>query len=493
MTCSATLRHNAGEAWAGVDRKTPLPRSGLSAGGRDSARSARRSGAMSAFGRGKRRRGCSPERSARSRPRSPQALPCARRARRVKRDPVAVAGSAGGFGDGDLTPLIAVFNAAAARRDGALSLDSVRRTEVRPPCRRGDSDRRRPSPRERSRSARDPALPPRRRPIPPLPAVVADAERARSGDGAACRTSRSAKPARRGRLARRARGDRGLLRRARLRAGMGRRRRLDPGRDAPRSPSSSAPGTTASALPAFSLPRAIGPGLVPDALAEAETAIASAVVIYAEQATGSRVPPARVSPLVFAAPSLADPGAALAETAAAADPARRLADFNPPQKGYRDLRRSMEAADRGRRRARQAPRPTRLPIRNRTPRIRPGEAAGRGAHPYRLRRRRARVRLARAPAGGDPRQHGDVALGAARHGRAADRGQHPGLLGRGHGGRRGRPPGARHRRQAGNADADLLQCDALRDHQSVLAGARFDHQERTDAEARLARAAAATR
>ena len=39
-------------------------------------------------------------------------------------------------------------------------------------------------------------------------------------------------------------------------------------------------------------------------------------MIYAEQATGSRVPPARVSPLIFAAPSLADPGAALAETAA---------------------------------------------------------------------------------------------------------------------------------------------------------------------------------
>ncbi len=91
-------------------------------------------------------------------------------------------------------------------------------------------------------------------------------------------------------------------------------------------------------LAGMALPRAIGPGLDADGLAEAETTIASAVVIYAEQATGSRVPPARVSALVFAAPSLADPGAALAETAAAADPARRLADFNPPQKGYRDLR-----------------------------------------------------------------------------------------------------------------------------------------------------------
>jgi L,D-transpeptidase YcbB len=101
-------------------------------------------------------------------------------------------------------------------------------------------------------------------------------------------------------------------------------------------------------LAGVSLPGAIGPGLAPDALADAETAIASAVVTYAEQATGSRAPPARVWPLAFPAPNLADPGAALAETAAAPDPARRLADFNPPQKGYRDLReaweRLMEAA-----------------------------------------------------------------------------------------------------------------------------------------------------
>jgi L,D-transpeptidase YcbB len=91
-------------------------------------------------------------------------------------------------------------------------------------------------------------------------------------------------------------------------------------------------------LSAFVLPGEFAPGLEPDALAEAETTIASAVVAYAEQATGSRVHPSRVSPLIFAAPSLADPGAALAETAAAADPAERLADFNPPQKGYRELR-----------------------------------------------------------------------------------------------------------------------------------------------------------
>ena len=94
-------------------------------------------------------------------------------------------------------------------------------------------------------------------------------------------------------------------------------------------------------MSAFTLPREIGAGLVPDEIADAETAIASAVVTYAQQATGSRVRPARVSPFAYAKPSLADPGAALAEVAAAADPAARLAGFNPPQKGYRDLRQAL--------------------------------------------------------------------------------------------------------------------------------------------------------
>ena len=105
-------------------------------------------------------------------------------------------------------------------------------------------------------------------------------------------------------------------------------------------------------LSAFALPHDLKPGLEPDALAEAETTIASAVVTYAEQATGSRVRPSRVSPLIFATPSLADPDAALRQTAAAADPAQRLADFNPPQKGYRALRdelKRLEAPDSARR------------------------------------------------------------------------------------------------------------------------------------------------
>ncbi|HTZ66205.1 MAG TPA: L,D-transpeptidase family protein [Roseiarcus sp.] len=95
-------------------------------------------------------------------------------------------------------------------------------------------------------------------------------------------------------------------------------------------------------LRAFAIPGKLRPSLDPEALAEAETMIASAVVTYAEQATGSRVPPARVSPLIFETPSLADPGAALSEVATAADPAQRLADFNPRQEGYRELREALK-------------------------------------------------------------------------------------------------------------------------------------------------------
>jgi murein L,D-transpeptidase YcbB/YkuD len=98
-------------------------------------------------------------------------------------------------------------------------------------------------------------------------------------------------------------------------------------------------------LSTFALPHDLGSGLDPDAIAEAETTIASAVVAYAQQATGSRVPPSHVSPLIFATLRVADPGVALAETAAAADPAGRLAAFNPPQRGYRELRDELKRLD----------------------------------------------------------------------------------------------------------------------------------------------------
>jgi len=94
-------------------------------------------------------------------------------------------------------------------------------------------------------------------------------------------------------------------------------------------------------LSALALPREVGANLAPNDLAAAETTIAEAVVTYAEQASGSRLAPSRVSPLFASFPRVADPGAALAETAAAPDPGARLADFNPPQKGYRDLREKL--------------------------------------------------------------------------------------------------------------------------------------------------------
>jgi L,D-transpeptidase YcbB len=94
-------------------------------------------------------------------------------------------------------------------------------------------------------------------------------------------------------------------------------------------------------LSAVKLPKRIAPGLAPDELAEAEIRIAAAVVAYAEQASGSRIAPARISPLLGDAPKVADPGDALAEAAAAADPGARLAAFNPPQKGYRELREEL--------------------------------------------------------------------------------------------------------------------------------------------------------
>ncbi len=95
----------------------------------------------------------------------------------------------------------------------------------------------------------------------------------------------------------------------------------------------------------FRLPLKLVAPLDPEAIAQAEVAVAADVVAYAEQASGSRLPPWRVSPIFSTAPEVADPGEALAETAAASDPGERLADFNPPQKGYRALREALMNMD----------------------------------------------------------------------------------------------------------------------------------------------------
>jgi murein L,D-transpeptidase YcbB/YkuD len=100
-------------------------------------------------------------------------------------------------------------------------------------------------------------------------------------------------------------------------------------------------------LSGLALPRNLAGPLNPDALAAAETAIAAAVVAYAEQASGSRLSPYRLSPIFAADSQIVDPAEALAETAAASDPGARLAAFNPPQKGYRSLREALWRVNEG--------------------------------------------------------------------------------------------------------------------------------------------------
>jgi L,D-transpeptidase YcbB len=362
MTFSATLRHNAGEAWAGVDRKTPLPRNRLERGrpGLCALRVAQRG--VRGFRRGRRSRllfagavgalvaalAASPAWAG-----GPDAEP-----NRVGKISLLVEAPASFGAVAGLSPLIAAFNTARPPRDDALRLSLFPEPtfELLPVAAAAPGDgaaqskgpaapasafaaATAPMPPESAASQENPAQPifepsGDSAPLSPIQSALEAAMEglvARSdqpnplgaGDWRAARASiaffyaeRDFEPVWVGAY--------GLTQAGRAAIAQLERARED-----------------GLSLTGFALPRAIGPGLTPDALAQAETAIASAVVTYAEQATGSRVLPARVSPLVFATPSLADPGAALAETAAAPDPARRLADFNPPQKGYRDLREAL--------------------------------------------------------------------------------------------------------------------------------------------------------
>jgi murein L,D-transpeptidase YcbB/YkuD len=70
-----------------------------------------------------------------------------------------------------------------------------------------------------------------------------------------------------------------------------------------------------------------------------ELALSEAVVAYATQAAGGRVDPRRLSRLIGARPSLPEPGAVLAATAAAgARAGDALEDYNPRHAGYRALK-----------------------------------------------------------------------------------------------------------------------------------------------------------
>ncbi len=173
--------------------------------------------------------------------------------------------------------------------------------------------------------------------------AIADAKRAEGGAGAARRAGRAAQPSGKRRLARRARSHRGFLRKARLRAGMGRRGWPDQNGASGAVAAAGAPATTASISSAFALPRDLGAGLDPDALAEAETTIASAIVTYAEQASGSRVLPSRVSPLIFASPSVVDPETALSRDSDGGGSRPPACRFQSAAAGLPRLARPLEA------------------------------------------------------------------------------------------------------------------------------------------------------
>ncbi len=77
----------------------------------------------------------------------------------------------------------------------------------------------------------------------------------------------------------------------------------------------------------------------PDAMASADIALSDAVVAYGREASGSRVDPRAISPLIGARPALADPAIILTTVSSAGEGAgAALQNFNPPQKGYQALR-----------------------------------------------------------------------------------------------------------------------------------------------------------
>ena len=70
----------------------------------------------------------------------------------------------------------------------------------------------------------------------------------------------------------------------------------------------------------------------------AEVALSRAVVLYGEQASGGRIDPRTISSYIEVPHTRLSPADILARIVNAADPARALADLNPPQPGFRALR-----------------------------------------------------------------------------------------------------------------------------------------------------------
>jgi murein L,D-transpeptidase YcbB/YkuD len=158
-------------------------------------------------------------------------------------------------------------------------------------------------------------------------------------------------------------------------------------------------------LAAFALPKDLPADATPERLAEVETTLSAAVVAYAMQASGSRIVPTRISSLITARPTGADPGAALAAVAAAADPDAALEGYNPPQKGYRDLRDQLS-----RTRAAAPPPPPEPSAAATTARIPDGPSLGLGPRDPRVPLVRARLGV---PAEGAAAEVYDLPVAAA--------------------------------------------------------------------------------
>ena len=158
-------------------------------------------------------------------------------------------------------------------------------------------------------------------------------------------------------------------------------------------------------LAAFALPKDLPADATPERLAEVEATLSAAVVAYAMQASGSRIVPTRISSLITARPTVADPGAALAAVTAAADPDAALEGYNPQQKGYRDLRDQLS-----RTRAAAPPPPPAPSAAPTTTRIPDGPSLGLGMHDPRVPLLRARLGV---PADGAAAEVYDLPLAAA--------------------------------------------------------------------------------
>ena len=78
-----------------------------------------------------------------------------------------------------------------------------------------------------------------------------------------------------------------------------------------------------------------------DRAAEAEVQLSIAAVVYALEASGARIVPQSISPLVTPVVPIANPLDALVDLAVAIDPGERLRAFNPQQPGYRRLREKL--------------------------------------------------------------------------------------------------------------------------------------------------------